>query len=58
MVLAFVIGVLLILAVAGLCAYFPTFAKIVGIINNAGLFLIIVFIGILAIGNAFLSLVH
>lgn len=56
--LAFVIGVLLILAVAGLCAYFPTFAKIVGMVNNAGLFLIIVFIGIAAIGNAFLSLVR
>ena len=51
------IGILLILAVAGLIAYFPTFAKIVGIVNTAGIFLLIVLLGLSMIGSNFLAFI-
>lgn len=54
---AFLIGLLLVLTIAGLMAYFPTFNKIVGVISSAGVFLMIVMFGLSMIGEKFLGYV-
>jgi hypothetical protein len=56
--LSILIGVLSVLAVAGLCAHFPAVSRAVAVVNGAGLFLLVALFGLAMIGDRLLSILR